>query len=218
MSSTSPLRLIACCARNACHHRLVGERAGGGGRVGHAGLHRVDPDPVLPELVGRHLHEMVDRRLPRAVRREEATREHRRGGRDRHERTRPGTDHRLPRVFQQEVDRHHVQVDLVPELVVFEQQNRLDRPTAGYHHRDVQLALIVRRRVDRGAHGVAIGGVADGVANRESLLGEPGGRVPQLLLGAAGDRHSGAVARARALPRPMPLPPPITIACFPASA
>ena len=77
----------------------------------------------------------------------------------------------------------------------------------------MQPTLVVGRGVDRGLHRRAVERIAHDVRDLEPFIGERGGRVDQLLLGAAGDGDDGTVAgQARAEPRPMPEPPPTTTA------
>ena len=144
-------------------------RRGGGilGRLDRPRSEGIDPDPERPQLVGGDADELVDRRLPRAVGREVARREHRRGRRDGDERTAAGAHHCLPRVLEEQVHRAHVGVDLCAEVVVVEQgsgrhQNPVPRRTRGpdfschLHSLHAGLDVVLRQVV---APGFALGGL-----------------------------------------------------------
>jgi hypothetical protein len=99
----------------------------------------------------------------------------------------------LARILQQQVDRTDVLIHFLAELVVAVEQHRDQRTAPRHHDCDVQAAVLVGGRVNRSPHLCGHEGVARGPVDGEALLGQAGGGVTQLPLGASGQRDVRAI-------------------------
>ena len=193
-SSISPRRGSAPSAAKGVHQRSIRERVGARRCASHAWAHRVDPDVGLAQFVRSDMDEVIDARLAGAVRGDVARRERSRGRRHRHEGAEARAHHRPPGVLQQQEHGLDVVAHLVDETVVIPQQ---DRPESGLPRHDdshVQLAVL-RRVIDRCRNLRTVVGIGREVRHLAPLLGQRGGGIDELLLGASRDGDVRTVSR-----------------------